>query len=173
MTPVDGWTEGRYNSFITSTLRSGMRRWPPKWQCLKNSLVGKKKGKSGREAAHYKCAGCSGEFTSKDVQIDHISPVVDPAKGFTTWDEFISRLFCSVENLQTLCTTCHKRKTLCEKQTRTKTASLMPAPPPKKRQKPPSTSSSKMCKPTRKVASGARASGKALTKKPKKSGATC
>jgi len=32
------WTEGRYRSFITSTLRGGMRRWPPKWVAY-HSLV--------------------------------------------------------------------------------------------------------------------------------------
>ena len=28
------WTEGRFNSFIKSTLRSGSQRWPPKYKAL-------------------------------------------------------------------------------------------------------------------------------------------
>lgn len=110
------WTEGRYRSFITSTLRSGMRRWPPKWKALKAASTGRKVNKkTGKLAAHYKCAGCNNEFTSTNVQVDHISPVVDPATGFLSWDVYIERMFCETSNLQVLCTECHKLKTKEEK----------------------------------------------------------
>lgn len=115
---IDGWTEGRYNSFITSTLRAGMRRWPPKWQALKESYVDTRIGKSGRKAKHYKCAGCLNSFPASLVEIDHVIPVVDPKRGFRNWDEYIDRLFCSVDNLQVLCKPCHKMKTSSEKATR-------------------------------------------------------
>lgn len=62
-------------------------------------------------AQHYHCAGCGGEFTSKDVQVDHKKPVVDPKQGFKDWDLFINNLFCESDNLQVLCTDCHKKKT--------------------------------------------------------------
>ena len=115
------WTEGRRRSFITSTLRGGLRRWPPKWECLKESSIGKQVNeKSGRLAEHYTCASCKKAFPAKDVQIDHIEPVVDPIEGFISWDRFIERLYCPRENLQTLCTSCHKEKTKEEKQRRTK-----------------------------------------------------
>lgn len=105
------WTEGRLKSFITSTIRSGFRRWPEKYEALNKAKVGKKVNEAtGRMAEHYRCAACRQEFTSKDVQVDHIDPVV-PLTGFTTWDSFIERLFCSAKHLQVLCTTCHKRKT--------------------------------------------------------------
>lgn len=54
------------------------------------------------------------------MQVDHIKPVVDPNTGFTSWDDFIERLYCEKENLQVLCTTCHDRKTLKEKKLRAK-----------------------------------------------------
>jgi hypothetical protein len=32
-------------------------------------------------------------------------------EGFLSWDIFIERLFCGIENLQILCSECHKVKT--------------------------------------------------------------
>ena len=111
------WTEGRFNSFVTSTLRAGARRWQPKYETLNEAKTEKKVNpKTGRLAQHYRCASCKQEFTAKDVQVDHIKPVVDPKKGFTTWDDFIDRLFCEKKNLQVLCVGCHKEKTKKERQ---------------------------------------------------------
>jgi len=105
------WTEGRYRSFLVSILRSGMRRWPPKWLALKAASVGKHiNKKSGRAAEHYTCAMCSKNYPAKEVQIDHIHPVVDPDIGFISWDVYIERMFCEQDNLQVLCLTCHKKK---------------------------------------------------------------
>jgi len=69
---------------------------------------------------HYKCASCKKHFVAVDVQVDHIEPVVDPIKGFQTWDIFINRIFCEIENLQVLCKGCHKTKTEQEKEERKK-----------------------------------------------------
>jgi 5-methylcytosine-specific restriction endonuclease McrA len=62
-------------------------------------------------AKHYKCASCEKEFTSTNVQVDHIEAI----GSCSTWDEFIDRLFCEKENLQVLCKPCHKIKTKKEK----------------------------------------------------------
>jgi 5-methylcytosine-specific restriction endonuclease McrA len=114
------WTEGRRKGFITSALRAGMRRWPPKYQALAEAFTGTKKNKAtGRMAKHYRCNSCNKEFVAAKVQVDHIEPVVS-AKGFTTWDDFIDRLFCEQENLQVLCLTCHKKKSALETQQRKK-----------------------------------------------------
>jgi 5-methylcytosine-specific restriction endonuclease McrA len=111
------WTESRYRSFITSTLRAGSRKWPPKYETLNLAKTEKKINlKSGRLAQHYECAECSKHFPAKEVQVDHIKPVVDPKKGFQTWDTFIERLFCESKNLQVLCSSCHKIKTQKEKE---------------------------------------------------------
>ncbi|UOF80621.1 hnh endonuclease [Caudoviricetes sp.] len=117
--PTVKWTEGRIRSFITSTLRGGLRRWPPKWECLKEAKTGKRiNEKSGRLAEHYLCASCKKEYTSKDIQVDHIDPVVCIDKGFISWDVFIKRLYCPKENLQVLCKNCHKEKTTKERKKR-------------------------------------------------------
>lgn len=125
------WTEGRVNAFITSALRAGMRRWPAKWEALEAACVGSLVNpKTGRKAKHYKCAMCGNLFVAKDVEVDHVLPVVDPVAGFVSWDEFIKRLYCPVENLQVLDKTCHALKTTSERQAR------------KTSKKPPSSTSS-------------------------------
>jgi len=111
------WTEARYRSFVTSTLRAGSRKWPPKYETLNAAKTEKKINKAtGRLAQHYLCAMCEQEYTQKDVQVDHIKPVIDPKKGFISWDTYIDRMFCEGKNLQVLCKICHAEKTKIEKE---------------------------------------------------------
>lgn len=106
------WSEARIKGFIISVLRGGARRWPPKYETLKDAYVGKKENtRTKRKAMHYRCAGCGEEFPATEVEVDHILPVVDPLVGFVNWDTFINRLYCTKDNLQVLCKTCHKIKT--------------------------------------------------------------
>lgn len=113
------WTEGRLKAFITSTLRGGFRKYPPKYEVLKEAYWGKKlNSKTGRQAMHYTCASCGKEYPNREVNVDHIQPVVDPEKGFEDWDVFVKRLFCSKENLQVLCSKCHTKKTKDERKRR-------------------------------------------------------
>lgn len=115
------WTEARFRSFVVSALRAASRRWPPKYRALKDAFVGKKvNAKTGKMAMHYKCAECKKHFVAVDVQVDHITPVVDPKKGFVSWDVFIDRMFVEIDKLQVLCKPCHKIKTDEEKQQRKK-----------------------------------------------------
>jgi 5-methylcytosine-specific restriction endonuclease McrA len=115
------WTEARFRSFVTSALRAASRRWPPKYKALKEAFVGRKvNAKTGKLAMHYECSECKQHFVAADVQVDHIKPVVDPKKGFTTWDNFIERMFCEADNLQVLCKPDHKIKTDQEKLERKK-----------------------------------------------------
>lgn len=110
------WTDARYKSFIVSALRAASRRWPPKFETLHEAYVGQKTNpKTKRISKHYQCKACSQVFPGKDVQVDHIEPVVSTSEGFTTWDAFIQRLFCEKEGLQVLCTPCHNIKTQKEK----------------------------------------------------------
>jgi 5-methylcytosine-specific restriction endonuclease McrA len=111
------WSEGRKRSFITSVLRSGSRRWPPKYETLNEAKTEKKiNKKTGRQAQHYACAICQKDFPQKEVQVDHKKPAVDPTTGFISWDVYIERLFCDKENLAVLCKPCHHKKTQEERQ---------------------------------------------------------
>lgn len=113
------WTSGRLKSFITSCLRGGFRRYPPKYEVLKEAFVDKRLNeKTKRISSHYKCNSCGKAFPTKDVNVDHVNPIVPPDSGFTTWDDFIANLFCAKENLQVLCSSCHTAKTKMENLTR-------------------------------------------------------
>jgi hypothetical protein len=82
-----------------------------------------KKAKVGHGVYH--CSGCNCNVPVsivvngkriKNVFVDHLLPIVDPAVGFVSWDEFISRLYCEEDNLQLLCGSCHDKKSFEETQ---------------------------------------------------------
>jgi 5-methylcytosine-specific restriction endonuclease McrA len=58
-------------------------------------------------AKHYECNLCKGHFPAKDVEVNHILPVV-PIEGFTSWDVIIERMFCEKDGLEVVCKPCHK-----------------------------------------------------------------
>lgn len=110
------WSQAKFNSFIKNNLRSATRKWAPIQQCKKRAHVSR---------GLYKCEGCGSEVPLtiydedkrkrvKNIFIDHIIPIIDPAVGFTTWDECIERMFCDSSNLQLLCGDCHKVKSVEE-----------------------------------------------------------
>jgi 5-methylcytosine-specific restriction endonuclease McrA len=106
------WTDAKLKSFIVGGLRAAYRRFPPKYETLKDSFVGKKENKkTKRQAMHYRCKKCAGDFPATEVNVDHIVPAIDPKEGFVDWNTFIERLFCDKKNLQTLCKSCHDKKT--------------------------------------------------------------
>lgn len=110
------WTEAYFKSFIKNNLRNATRKWQPIADTLKEART---------RRGFYRCNGCQEEIANsfknvdgkrvKGVFVDHIEPIIDPAVGFTTWDECIDRMFCEADNLQVLCYDCHKIKTDTEK----------------------------------------------------------
>jgi len=113
------WTAARFRGFVVAALRTATRRWEPKYKALIEAEVGRRVNKTTNKLAkHYRCNHCKEVFPAKEVQVDHINPVVCPVTGFENWDVFINRLFCEKENLQVLCKECHKIKTQQEKKER-------------------------------------------------------
>ena len=109
------WTPAKFKAWVIGILRRAMVRWEPKRDALDEACVGQKVNKrTGRLAKHYCCADCGGVFVLRDVQVDHIEPVVDPEVGFVDWETFVDRMFCETDNLQVLCKPCHKDKTKAE-----------------------------------------------------------
>lgn len=66
----------------------------------------------------YSCEVCKKYCPAKMISVDHIIPVISVTEGFKSWDEFVARLFCGIENLQRICDNCHKIKTNSERQER-------------------------------------------------------
>jgi 5-methylcytosine-specific restriction endonuclease McrA len=107
-------SEGKGNPIMRHWLTNKLRRlsyqWPPRKQAIKNARIARGK---------YRCNSCLGEnFGPKDIQLDHIIPVVDEEIGFVDWNTYIERLFCSVDNFQVLCKPCHGAKTFFEQEIR-------------------------------------------------------
>jgi hypothetical protein len=112
------WTTARFHSFVKSALRSASQRWPPKYEVLNAAKRGKKiNSKTGRLAEHYECNACHEQFPAKEVQVNHITPVI-PVSGFDSWDGVVERMFCEKDNLEVLCIPCHKSVTAQENQQR-------------------------------------------------------
>ena len=112
------WTEARFNSFVKGGLRSISQRWPPRYRILSKAFVGSKLNPaSGRVAKFYECKGCKASFPAKNVEVNHIQPVI-PTTGFDSWDKVIERLFCEEDGLEVLCKPCHKAVTKQENEER-------------------------------------------------------
>lgn len=69
----------------------------------------------------YQCEECKKFCAGYELQVDHIEPAVKIDETFENMslDEFVNRLWCSVDNLQAICKEpCHKNKTKLEKEQR-------------------------------------------------------
>lgn len=97
-----------FRSWIVSKLRRASYAWPPRSEAMKRARVAR---------GVYECAQCHEHFGNKEIKVDHIHPVV-PFEGFTTWDDYISRMFCDADGFQIVCTNCHDSKTAVEKEMR-------------------------------------------------------
>jgi len=75
-----------------------------------------------RGGSRYVCEKCGKLFARKDIQVDHIDPVIPLNKKALglSWNYIISRLDCPEENLQRLCKSCHKKKSIKENSKRKK-----------------------------------------------------
>jgi len=103
--------DSKFNSFIKNLLRQGSYKWSARTDALRKARISR---------GLYKCATCGiDRFKRGEVQLDHIDPVVSVENGFTTWDDYINRLFCDADGFQVICTTCHDAKTKIEDEMRT------------------------------------------------------
>lgn len=88
-------------------LRSAMRKiWM--WSDMRRDALRAAKIAPGR----YRCAECQAVLKMGELEIDHIvscgpTPGSKNATPGTTWDGWITRLFCSPDGLRVLCYTCH------------------------------------------------------------------
>lgn len=94
--------------FVVKYLRKASLYWPYRYAALKASRV---------ERGKYRCAGCKKTFKARELQLDHIEPVVE-LKGWNTIEAYVERLLCDSKNFQPLCKGCHEKKTTKENKER-------------------------------------------------------
>lgn len=98
-------------NFVKNALRISTYKWPYFSIAMSNARI---------ERGMYKCGSCSQAFGPKEINRDHIEPVIDVQKGFTTWENYINRLFVKSSGIQILCINCHSLKSATENIIRTK-----------------------------------------------------
>lgn len=106
-------TESAFWSFIRSALRQKSRWWKPITQC-KQKARRPYKGPNKRQKFEYLCAMCNQYHPEKRINVDHIIPA-GSLNHASDLPGFVERLFCEIDNLQVLCTTCHDTKTKNDK----------------------------------------------------------
>ncbi len=102
---------------VISALRRIFRTYPAYKTVLdrcKSEWFAPCKNGNKKRRVSFKCELCKAIVNRKDFAVDHNDPVVDTKTGFRDYNTYVSRLFCSVDNLQGLCKNCHKGKTLSE-----------------------------------------------------------
>lgn len=101
----------RKKNFAINALRRASYRWPSRYNALKKHRIGRNE---------YFCASCGVISGKKDMQLDHIHPVV-PVTGWDGFDGYIDRMFTDTEDgFNLLCKNCHKEKTDNENKLRLK-----------------------------------------------------
>ena len=114
------WTAAKFRQFIINQMRRASMRWQPKRDAIKAAFVERGPNPdTGRMCKLHRCPLCGELFPQNKMHADHIDPVIDPAAGFTTWDEYVKRMFVEVEGYQAICTGCHKEKIGEERAVRT------------------------------------------------------
>ncbi len=120
---------------MISAIRRLFRKSPMAAACLnegkREKVTYRKDGSiSNARRVEVQCACCGNWFSTKEVQVDHMEPVVDIETGFVDWNTYIDRMMCGVKvfkkgdpcpkTLQKLCVVCHKAKSKSEVSERAK-----------------------------------------------------
>lgn len=99
-----------WERFILARARQVWGWSPARKEALKKALVAPNR---------WRCAKCGTLCDSKDREVDHQYPVVDPQIGWVNWDSYFSRLLdVDASRLDVVCKACHKEKTRAENQKR-------------------------------------------------------
>lgn len=102
-------TEAAFFNWIKNSLRSRSRFWKPISVCKQNAKRAYR-GPNKRQKFEYQCNMCKQYFSDKETAVDHIIPV-GSLKCYDDLPGVVERLFCEIDGLQVLCSSCHTEKT--------------------------------------------------------------
>ena len=137
------WTAAFFRAQMRGAWRRIWFRWPGRLLALQAArveiLTRKKSGEGNKKNVWYQCALCpkmgksvlSPKHTAElkaakkakeerpfhiplKVAVDHKVALVPTDGTVLSWDQYLFRLFCGPEDLQVLCSECHKEKTRLE-----------------------------------------------------------
>ena len=106
-------SESAFWGMISNTLRQRSRWWKP-IAIVKQRARREYKGINKRQKFEYQCNYCKKWFSDKEIFVDHVIPV-GSLMCANDLPGCVERLFCEEDNLQTLCSECHNKKTLNER----------------------------------------------------------
>ena len=106
-------TRAGYWGFIRSALRQKSRWWKPIQDC-KRSARRLNKSQNKRLKYEFLCSECGDWFPEKQVVVDHVKAAGSLNKP-EDLPEFVTNLFCEVDNLIVMCKECHAPKTLADR----------------------------------------------------------
>lgn len=95
-------------TWLIPRLRRISRFWPEANEAMRRTRVA---------PGYNTCEKCLKIFHYKEIQRDHIEPMIK-VSGFTDWHDVIVKLLPYSEGYQTLCKPCHAEKTAYENKQR-------------------------------------------------------
>lgn len=121
-------TENQFINAVIAGIRTAFKRYSPTYLQILNDgrkeydHYNKDGSLSKTKRVFYSCQICNEEVSAKEIEIDHIEPVIQPGKTRKdyTIQEIFERINCDISNLQRICKSCHEEKTKNEKKKRNK-----------------------------------------------------
>ena len=99
----------KLKTFLIQNLRRISYRWPERGSALRKARISR---------GLYLCNHCKGQFKSKEINVDHVIPIIDPVMGWVNIEIYIERMFCNEDGFQVLCKNCHDVKSEAENSVR-------------------------------------------------------
>lgn len=107
---------------IKGAIRRVFSRSELRLAVISEAIIDHKDPNRPRVTKWCKCAVCRTPTPKYLTQVDHLVPLVPLESSLEemSWDEVVARTWCDKSNLQAICLTCHKIKSVLESKERRK-----------------------------------------------------